>query len=364
MAAPTTGSTPLAAKIIARIRRDGPITVAQFMRLCLQDAEHGYYRTKAAIGRSGDFITAPEISQVFGELIGLWCAVVWQQMGQPTHFHLVELGPGRGTMMNDALRAARIVPGFVGAAEIVLVETNDKLRDAQRQTLSQTAVPIRWVSSMAEAAIGGDAIYLGNEFIDALDVEQFVWDGDAWRERLLGLDADGRLSFRDDGPQVKQDLRFEGARTVGDVLEWRHPFVRDTLKGTRVAALFLDYGHDATALGDTLQAVRKHRYEGIFDTPGEGDLTTQVDFAAVAREAEDLGYEVDGSVPQGEFLGALGILERTSRLMAANPARAGEIEAGTARLLAPTGMGGRFKALGIRSRSLPPLPGLVHIDRA
>lgn len=364
--------TPLALKLKERIRHEGPISVAAYMRACLQDPEHGYYRKQPAIGARGDFVTAPEISQVFGELIGLWCAVVWQQMGAPTTVHLVELGPGRGTMMRDALRAARVVPGFVQALQVTLIEASPVLRDVQKSTLADLQIPITWCddTSLIEQPFWHDPslpmIVVGNEFLDVLAPEQYMRQGDAWVERQVSLDAAGRLIFAT-APHEREGNRASAALSEtageGDVFErWRGWGVVSALAArcTRLAGLLIDYGHVAPALGDTLQAVREQRPEHPLTSPGEADLTNQVDFGQLAHDLHRIdGIAIDGPVTQAEFLGRLGIVERASRLMTANPTRATEIEAGVARLIAPNAMGSRFKAIGLRSANLPPLPGLA-----
>jgi SAM-dependent MidA family methyltransferase len=360
--------TPLARELVERIRREGPMTIATFMQACLQHPAHGYYRKAQAIGASGDFITAPEISQVFGEIVGLWAAVVWQQMGRPDPFHLVELGPGRGTLMADALRAGRLVPGVVDAARIDLVETSASLRAAQEATLSAYRAGIAWSQSLAEVPPGA-AIVIANEFLDALPIRQVLRREAGLVERRVGLSPEGELAFvevPDFGAQAEPELRA----ALGDLVELHVGYepiaaaLAERAVQAPVAALFIDYGHAASAAGDTLQAVRGHRSEHPLCSPGEADLTAHVDFADLARSVAAAGQSsgaslaLDGPVSQAEFLGALGILERASRLMAANPTRAHEIEAGVARLMAVPGMGNRFKALGVRSRALPPLPAL------
>lgn len=362
--------TPLARELATRIRTEGPISVAEYMRVCLQDPAHGYYRARSAIGSRGDFITAPEISQVFGELTGLWCAVVWHQMGAPKSFSLVELGPGRGTLMADALRAARIVPGFLEAAEVTLVEISDALKAEQRAVLSGVTNSLRWVESVAAVDSTRPAILVGNEFLDALPARQWVLADGGMHERTVALDEAGRLIFSQadtlvtGGPCVPFD-RFRGG--AGAIVEWREVSslargLSALLEGAGAAALFIDYGHVETAPGDTLQAVRGHRHEHPLCSPGEADLTTHVDFEAFAGAFRGR-CGIDGPVTQAEFLGALGIVERASRLMSTNPGQAGQIELAVARLMAPQGMGARFKAIGLRSMHLPPLPGLVSVDK-
>ena len=339
--------TPLALKLKSRIRRAGPMTVAEYMAACLQDREHGYYVGQPAIGREGDFITAPEISQVFGELIGLWCAVVWQQMGSPPIVHLVELGPGRGTLMRDALRATRLVPGFGAAATVHLVETNRHLAAVQRATLDGAGLPLAWHEKMGTVP-HGPLLVVANEFLDTFPVAQEVRCGDAWRPREVALDARDRLVFQPADSDVRE-------------IQSHFPVLTELASRGRAApaaALFADYGHLEGAPGDTLQAVRHHAPEHPLCSPGEADLTAQVDFSAFVRQAIDAGLAVDGPVPQGAFLGRLGAVERASRLMSANPSQAHAIEMGVARLMAPQGMGSRFKVVGVRSGNVPDLPGL------
>jgi NADH dehydrogenase [ubiquinone] 1 alpha subcomplex assembly factor 7 len=335
-----------------RIRRDGPIPVDAFMRACLEDPVHGYWQRAHTIGRSGDFITSPEVSQVFGELVGLWCVVTWQRMGQPGTVRLVELGPGLGTLMRDALRAVRAVPAFVAAVRVHLVETSPTLRARQAQTLADIGHRPEWHDSARDVA-SGPAIIVANEFLDALPIRQLVFNG-GWRERVVVLGADGGLQF---GAGDVVACSLEGAE--GAVVELRPG--EEALLGVLAsraddaAALFVDYGPAESGLGDTLQAVRGHTYADVLAAPGTADLTAHVQFAGFGEKARNLGLAVDGPLTQAEFLGRLGIAKRTEKLMAANPARAGEIEAAVHRLISPTGMGSLFKVIAVRSSSLPPL---------
>lgn len=356
--------TPLARKLIARISTEGPMPLKDYMAACLQDPEHGYYRSRLAIGRDGDFVTAPEISQIFGELIGLWSAVVWQQMGSPGRISLIEMGPGRGTLMRDALRAARLVPAFAAAAQVHLVESSEALRDVQARTLTDMDAPPVWHTRL-ENVPDGPAIIIANEFLDALPVDQLAAGPSGWRLRVVTADAGQRLQFDDSAVPFEGDVRpytgITGAGSILTVPDYADLAAQLGARGREhpVAALLIDYGHTTSTAGDTLQAVRGHKYEHPLTSPGEADLTTQVDFEDFAvRIAEHESLAIDGPVTQAEFLGSLGIVQRASKLMAANPARGGDIEAGVARLLAPQGMGTRFKVIGVRSASLPPLPGL------
>jgi NADH dehydrogenase [ubiquinone] 1 alpha subcomplex assembly factor 7 len=367
------GEAALLAKLRERIRRDGPMPVDEYMRVCQADPEHGYWQRAGSIGAAGDFITAPEISQVFGELIGLWCAVVWQGMGRPAPLRLIELGPGRGTLMRDALRAAEKVPGFLDATTVHLIEASAPLRETQRHALALGSPPPLSPPRKGEgdpAAIGwhetldqvpeGPAIVIANEFLDALPIRQLVFLDGVWRERVVEIDAQGDLRFAA-GPRV--DFEFEGRPEAGAILELR-PGEDELLTQLAIGqapftALFIDYGPAGSAYGDTLQAVHRHAWVHPLGLPGIADLTAHVQFASLARKARAVGLDVDGPITQAEFLGRLGIAERGARLMAANPERAGEIETGVQRLMSPTGMGELFKVMAVRSRTLPSPPPFV-----
>jgi SAM-dependent MidA family methyltransferase len=350
-------------KLKAAIAATGPMPVPQYMSRCLWDEEHGYYATRRVIGADGDFITAAEISQVFGELVGIWSAVVWQQvMGSPASVRLVEYGPGRGTMMRDALRAARVVPGFMQAISVHLIEMSSTLSAEQRAALDGFPVPVTWGQNLAGFA--APAIIIGNEFLDAWPVEQWVKTTAGWVPRVVGLDAAGALSFMP-APGAPPNPEFDAQHAnapVGAIFETQRPArfaeaLRALSRSGPIAALIIDYGHVTAVSGDTLQAVRGHAYEDPLTSPGEADLSAQISFFELASALHAAGLGIDGPVTQAEFLGALGVIERAARLMHANPAKAQEIEAGVARLISPSGMGTRFKVIGIRSAELPPLPG-------
>jgi NADH dehydrogenase [ubiquinone] 1 alpha subcomplex assembly factor 7 len=337
--------TALARKLVARIQASGPISIADYMHACLNDPDHGYYRSRPAIGRAGDFITAPEISQVFGELIGLWCAVVWQQMGAPAEVNLIELGAGRGTLLADALRAARAVPRFHSAVKIHIVDSNPVLVGQQKAALAGCGRPIEWHASLDALPSDAASIWIGNEFLDTIPVEQWVAAGDGRTSvRLIGVDATGQLAFLESEARVVRETQDLSALAAALALRAEMP----------LAALFVDYGYSAAASVDTLQAVRAHKFEHVLASPGEADLSAHVDFTAFAAAT---ALARDGPTTQAEFLGRLGIMERASKLMSANPARANMLEMGVARLMQPAGMGTRFLALGVRSPQLGPLPG-------
>jgi SAM-dependent MidA family methyltransferase len=352
----------LLAVLVERVRREGPMPVDRFMQACLGHPLYGYRHQPHSLGRAGDFVTAPEISQVFGELIGLWCAVVWEGMRKPALVRLVELGPGRGTLMRDALRAARTMPGFLAAASVHLVEVSPPMRELQRQTLETAgapagqAPPVAWHETV-DVVPAGPAIIVANEFLDALPIRQLVYDGRLWRERVVALGPDGRLAFATGGIV---EFRSDAPAAQGAIAELR--FGEEALLAALAArpaphvTLLIDYGPAEAAFGDTLQAVRHHAYVDPLAEPGTADLTAHVQFAVIAAKARAAGLAVDGPLSQAEFLGRLGIVERTARLMAANPARAGEIEAATQRLMSPGGMGQLFKALAVRPSGLPVPP--------
>lgn len=355
--------TPLSRRIKERIRRDGPMTIDSYMSTCLWDPDYGYYRRQRVFGASGDFITAADISQVFGELLGVWAGVVWQGvLGAPNPVTIVEYGPGRGTMMRDVLRAARIVPGFANVTRVHLVEASDALIEMQTATLSDFRNLLSWGRELDE--FNPPAIIFANEFLDSWPVAQWIKTASGWHIRAVGLDGKGDLQFvavDGDCPRAAFEALLPGA-PPGTVIETqRLDQLADALQSLAergpIAFLMIDYGHTTPAAGDTLQAVREHKYESPLTSPGEADLTVHINFYDLASTLHRAGLALDGPVTQAEFLGSLGIVERASRLMSANPARAAEIETGVARLLAPNGMGARFKVLAARSKELPSLPG-------
>ena len=355
---------PLAARLQQLIARDGPISVHDYMQACLADVRAGYYPTRQPIGKDGDFVTAPEISQVFGELIGVWAAAVWQAMGGPPAV-IAELGPGRGTLMADALRVFGRVPGLRDRVTIALVETSPSLRETQRATLRSSPAPLLWCEDIGEVP-QGPLIVIANEFVDALPVRQFVRAGGAWRERCITLNDGGGFSFclgqTAEASAVPQTF---DAMTIaeGAIVETR-PAMSPLLallaaraKDAPIAALFADYGHVESGAGDTLQAVRRHRFADPLAAPGEADLTAQVDFAALKATAHELGLTAYGPMPQGEFLLKLGLETRCERLRQnAAPAQKAAILSGAARLADPRQMGVLFKILALQSSGLAPPP--------
>jgi NADH dehydrogenase [ubiquinone] 1 alpha subcomplex assembly factor 7 len=357
--------TPLEIEIRRRIATAGPMSVGQYMRLCLTHPDYGYYMTHDPLGTHGDFTTAPEISQTFGELIGVWAASVWRKMGGPENVRLVELGPGRGTMMLDVLRAGHIVPAFRKAAVIHLIEISPALAERQRQALTGSDIHMEWHRSLDDVP-DGPMIILANEFFDSLPVQQAVLCADGWHERVVKVGDDNRFAFghaRDPIPLFDQMLPPSVAEAqIGDIFEWRADQTALEL-GRRVvrsggAALVVDYGHVASATGDTLQAVRAHDFVDPLVAPGAADLTAHVDFQALSQAAESMGARAYGPLEQAEFLRRLGIDSRADALKVAAPHKAEEIDAGCERLTneEPTGMGKLFKAVAFAHPKLGPLP--------
>ena len=358
--------SPLEAEIRRRITAAGAMPVMQYMTLCLTHPSYGYYVSVDPFGPAGDFTTAPEISQMFGELIGLWAGSVWRQMGSPKPVNLVELGPGRGSMMQDALRAANVMPEFRSAIVGHLVEVSPILEKRQREFLGGLGVPFHWHKTIEEVP-EGPAIFLANEFFDALPVHQAVMCADGWHERVVKIDENDKLRFgiaRDPIPLFEQLLPRGMRSQIGEIFEWRADQTALEL-GRRVkqaegAALVIDYGHAKSAPGDTLQAVGKHEYADPLVAPGQVDLTAHVDFQALADAAESMGVRAFGPVDQGEFLHRLGIETRANALKNTAPtSKVVEIERALSRLTGKSGrnMGQLFKAVGFSHPRLGPLPG-------
>jgi NADH dehydrogenase [ubiquinone] 1 alpha subcomplex assembly factor 7 len=359
--------TALEAEIRRLIAVAGPMPLAEYMRLCLTHPRHGYYVTREPIGAAGDFTTAPEISQMFGELVGLWMAAVWQRMGSPENVRVVELGPGRGTLMIDALRAIRTVKGFHPAIVLHLVELGPKLQAVQQKRLDGLGVPALWHTTLEEVP-GGPAIIVANEFLDALPIHQAVKQTDGWHERVVEVSPEGKLAIgtaRDPLPHFESTLpRALRSCPEGSVYEWRPDIIAIEI-GRRVrgdgAALLIDYGHKHEGLGDTLQAVAHHKFTDVLSRPGEADLTAHVDFAALALNAEIAGARAHGPVSQCDFLRRLSIEARAATLKSRAPEKAAEIDAALNRLTAtgPQGMGDLFKAMAIADPRLGDLPGFA-----
>ncbi len=355
--------TPLATLLVRRIAATGPVTVADYMAECLLHPTHGYYTTRDPFGATGDFTTAPEISQMFGELLGLCLAQGWLDQGRPDRFTLAELGPGRGTLMADVLRATRVVPGFHAAARVTLVEASPRLRAVQRQTLGQH--PATWIDTPADLP-EAPLFLLANEFFDALPIRQFVRHPDGWQERVVGL-AGEALSFGLTAPWAFAPLEPRLSDTVpGDLVEVcpaAGPIMADL--AARIArhgglSLIVDYG-DWGSRGDTLQALRGHAFADPLAEPGRADLTAHVDFRALAQAAPLPCHYLT----QGAFLERLGITARAQALAAHLGGAALEAHvAAHRRLTHPAEMGSLFKVLALHPPGSPPPAGTAPAGAA
>jgi NADH dehydrogenase [ubiquinone] 1 alpha subcomplex assembly factor 7 len=365
--------TPLGHRLAARIARLGPITVADYMAEVLTDPEAGYYMTGDPFGLRGDFVTAPEISQMFGELIGLWCADTWDRLGRPDPLCLVELGPGRGTLMADALRALCVVPECRAALRPHLVEISPALRARQEETLASAGVDASWHERLGEVPEGA-LLLIANEFFDALPIRQFERRPEGWCERLVALnpggpgDPDGKKFAFALGPPGRHAAALLPPTLreapLGAVVEVSAPGIAIATEiGRRLAthgggALIVDYGHSEPRSGATLQAVRRHAAHHVLEEPGSADLTAHVDFTTLARAASDAGARTHGPVCQGQLLETLGIAARAETLRrGATPARVREIDAARHRLTDAAEMGTLFKALALSHPDLETLAG-------
>lgn len=369
------------------IEARGPLTVADYMELALQHPTFGYYKHGDPLGRAGDFITAPEISQMFGEMIGVWCAEVWRMMGAPKAFALVELGPGRGTLMKDALRATRKISGFHDAMDLILLESSETLREKQREALVEHAP--RYVESLADCP-AVPTIFIANEFFDALPIRQFEKGFQGWSERLVDIAKEHRLAplpypphegegiapravdaigfaFTLSAPDptyalmIPEDTRDAKPGAVHEVSLPALGIMRDISKHIAKnggAGLMLDYGAMQPAGVATLQAVSCHRRADVFSDPGSVDLTAHVDFGMLAAVARKDGLATHGAIAQGEFLEAMGIFLRAAQLKQhATPDQAKDIDSALHRLTDSSQMGSLFKAMAITPPGLRDVPG-------
>jgi NADH dehydrogenase [ubiquinone] 1 alpha subcomplex assembly factor 7 len=346
-------SASLRERLAAQIGQAGPMSVAQYMTACLYDPQAGYYATRPALGPEGDFITAPLISQMFGELIGAWCAAAWDQMGRPTPFRLVEMGPGDGTLMSDLLRAGRVAPGFLEAAEVWLVEVSEPLKVRQRDRLGPK---VRWARSLAEVPGGAPLLLVANELLDCLPARQFVRTPVGWAEQVVGLDPEGFLTFGLANTPAGTLLPDAPVGAVHEESGAQAALGAEI--GRRVAvdggaALLIDYGRAAPGFGDTLQALFRHEKVDPLDSPGEADLTIHADFPGVLAAARAQGAGT-ALLTQGEFLARLGIGRRAEILVRNSPDKAGRIGRQLNRLIAADEMGELFKVACLHAHGWTP----------
>jgi len=364
---PLLGMNRLAQKIAGLIRSAGPISVADYMAACLLDPENGYYTTHDPFGTNGDFVTAPEISQMFGELIAVWLVQGWQAIGSPASVTIAEIGPGRGTLMKDMVRTiGRLAPQLADSADFALVEASPRLSATQKETLGGDNGSFGWHAKL-DTLKDQPLLVVGNEIFDALPFRQFVKRDGKWLERAVGLDADGALQFGIGTASLAADALPTDAKHALEGSIFEIAPAREAMMSTiseRIAnqggcGIFFDYGHLEPGLGDTFQAVRAHRPEVVLDNPGEADLTSHVDFSALAAVARGHGLKAD-TTSQGEFLLGMGLLERAGQLGQSGDVAAREkISADVERLAGPDQMGTLFKVLAIRPSGIvvPPFGG-------
>lgn len=359
--------TPLAEKIKALIRANGPISVTDFFSLCLADPDYGYYQTREPFGREGDFVTAPEISQLFGEMIGIFLVHAWQRHGMPANPRLIEIGPGRGTMMADILRVvARIAPSLYQSAGVHLVETSVKLQAVQKETLAIHAGRVSWHQSF-DTVPAGFSLVAANEFFDAIPIRQFVKTPAGFRERTVVIDHEGALAFGigtagidrallpGDPSDVPDGTIFEIAPARRTVMET----LCERLKNSGGSAVIIDYGTMVTGFGDTLQAVKRHDYDPPLAHPGESDLTSHVDFQHLAEVARSAGVAINGCLRQGDFLYGLGLRQRVKALSQGKDTAMADLIRAAASRLADEGegkMGELFKVLAVSSPAVDLMP--------
>ncbi|MBB5702570.1 SAM-dependent MidA family methyltransferase [Ochrobactrum daejeonense] len=351
--------TTLEDRLKRMIATTGPISVADYMAACLGDREAGYYTTREPFGREGDFVTAPEVSQMFGELIGIWCVSEWEALGRPDAFVLCEIGPGRGTLMSDMLRTiGRLSPQMLGAASIAMVETSPRLVERQKEKLADAPATVEWFERFSDIPAktpAGPLILVTNELFDAIPFRQFVKTGGGFMERLVALDEKDAFRFVSGAGGIDPTLLPAGHTNAqeGSIFEAapaRTALMQEIashIAANHGAAINIDYGHLEAGFGDTLQAMLKHSFDDVFAHPGVADLTSHVDFDALEKTAQASGCKT-GTMTQGDFLLAMGLLDRAGRLGAGRDAEFQEkIRADVERLAAPDQMGTLFKVLAI-----------------
>ena len=336
------------------IRNTGPISLAQYMG----ESNARYYTAADPLGAGGDFVTAPEISQMFGELIGLWLADLWIKAGREEHVHYVELGPGRGTLATDALRTMK---RYGLEPQVHFVESSTALKDVQLATVPGA----QWHHDLSTVPLEGPVLLVANEFLDALPVRQLLRTGEGWRERMVGLDGEDFVFVAGRQPMdsaVPEKLRNAGEGTVVETCPAGAAILYEAsgrLAEQGGAALFIDYGHDRFVTGSTLQAVRRHRKLGVFDAPGAADLTAHVDFATLAQIGQARGARWLGTVTQGDWLRALGIEMRAENLAERAPQYREELMRAKDRLIADDQMGELFKVMGFAAPNWPEAVGFA-----
>ncbi len=355
-------------RILSRIRAEGPLSVAEYMGICLLDPKDGYYPTRDPLGSEGDFITAPEISQMFGEVIGLWAIQSWTDMGEPASINLIELGPGRGIMMSDILRASRLAPDFLKALNVYLIDVSAALEAVQAKSLADSPVPVSWAGSLAEVP-DGPTIIIGNEYLDCLPIRQFIQKdhfakANGWHERLVTIDPDTEKLIFGVSPEsisetTQQSLPSEYSNARNEDLLETCPAAHQLLdqlserfKSNLGRALFIDYGPERTEFGDTLQALKRHEKVDVFSDPGNTDLTARVDFQALNEFSTTIELKSTAPITQREFLSKLGLEMRAVALARSKPDSKDKIARQLERLSSEDQMGSLFKAICFQSNNL------------
>jgi len=358
-------------KVLAdRITSKGHISLVEFMRESLTHPKFGFYMKKDIFGARGNFVTSPEISQMFGELIGIWCLKLWEKMNKPNNFQIIEMGPGLGTLMKDLLRVCdKLSSDFLRATKISLIEKSTQLKNHQMKTLR--GIDISWHTSLSEKIINGPFIVIANEFLDTLPIRQFQFSNNSWNERIIGFSkSTSKFFFTLKGvkslPNILRSLKIIKKAKDGNIIEFNPDAGKLIHKIGKIMGknlgygLIIDYGHTKISFGETLQAVKKHRFCNALERPGESDLTAHVDFELISKIAKQSGARVYNLIPQGQFLQNLGINERAEILKKkASPGEKIEIEAGRRRLTGKEEMGELFKVLMLSSPSLPRPEGLA-----
>lgn len=352
------------------ITHSGAMSVSEYMSLALTHPDYGYYRRRNPLGTEGDFTTAPEISQLFGEMIGVWLATSWKQMGSPTPFNLVELGAGKGTLMADILRATRHVDGFRQHVTLHIIEINEPLKAAQRELLTPFELPIEWHEQL-DTLPPAPTLFITNEFFDALPIQQYVYNNGEWRERHVGLTDEGELCFCLSPDVLPAEILADKLPNhISDGAVYEHcpqaiiitRHIARHIKQHGGAGLFIDYGYYSPEYQDSLQAVKAHQYHPVLETPGEADLTAHVDFGRLMQEAQRINIRAQGHTTQASFLKAMGIEIRAHMLSHhANAHRSVEIESGLKRLIAPEEMGTLFKCMAFTHPDNPPAYGFPDL---
>ncbi|MBL0848846.1 MAG: class I SAM-dependent methyltransferase [Candidatus Liberibacter ctenarytainae] len=359
-------SAQLNKKIVDFIKKNGPMTIDQYFLWCLSDPEFGYYTTCNPFGASGDFITAPEISQMFGEMLAIFLVSAWEKHGFPQCVRLIEMGPGRGTMMVDILYAiCKLRPSFFSVLSIHMVENSERLKLIQQQQLSSYGEKISWCSSLSDVP-QGCTFFIANEFFDSLPIKQFVTTKNGMRERMVDIDCQGELIFSEGGQEVERNFLpcvDCGPGMIFETSPYRDcqmKFISDRLACEGGAAVIIDYGHFQSSIGDTLQAVKGHEYYPLLKHSGQADLTSHVDFQRLSSIALSHKLYINGCITQGQFLEGLGIWQRMFSLLRQNAGKKEILLDAVKRLVGEssqqTSMGVLFKVLVVSHKEIDLIP--------